>query len=76
MHQELSVEDKVTAFNNIINDLFDKHAPYKKITFSKFGRKPKWLTEDISILQGKRDLAFDEWKGNPKNLKLKKIIKL
>ena len=75
MHDELSVNDKVTAFNSIINDLFDKHAPYKKITFSKFGRKPKWLTEEISILQGKRDLAFDEWKGNPKNVKLKNTYK-
>ena len=71
----LSVEDKVTIFNNITHQLFDKHAPYKQITFSKFGRKPKWLTEDITVLQAKRDQAHFEWKKDTKNTKLKNTYK-
>ena len=71
----MSVEDKVTVFNNIMRDLFDKHAPFKQITLSKFGRKPKWLTEDILVLQGKRDQAYSEWKKDIKNNKLKYAYK-
>ena len=71
----MSVGDKVTVFNNIMHDLFNKHAPYKQITFSKFGRKPKWLTEPISVLQCKRDQAYSEWKKDTKNIKLKNTFK-
>ena len=71
----LSVEDKVTVFNNILEDLFNKHAPYKQITFSKFGRRPKWLTESILVLQAKRDQAYSEWKKDRKNIKLKNTYK-
>lgn len=56
MEDTLSVEEKVTVFNNILNDLFNKHAPYKKVTISKFGRRPKWLTEDIQVLQKKNEI--------------------
>ena len=67
------MDEKVTVFNNVINDLFNKHAPFKKKYFNKFGRKPTWLTDDIRVLHAKRDCAYSEWK-NEVNLNLKRKL--
>ena len=61
-NDNLSVDEKTTVLSDIINQLFDKHAPFKKCYFSKFGRRPTWLTDDIRVLQAKRDCAYTAWK--------------
>lgn len=64
-NDNLSVNEKVSVLNNIVifvYELFDKHAPFKKRYFSKFGRRPKWLTDDTRVLQAKRDCAYSAWK--------------
>ena len=74
----LSLDEKVTVFNNIVSELFDKHAPFKKRYFNKFGRRPSRLTDDLRVLQAKRDCVYSEWKSEinrDNKLKLYKTYK-
>ena len=74
--EELDTENKVTVFNNIITELFDKHAPYKQFR-PKFGRTP-WLTEEIKKIMDDRDtfkIIFNRDRNNVEALNNYKELK-
>nr|XP_049696266.1 uncharacterized protein LOC126054490 [Helicoverpa armigera] len=55
-----SVNDKVTIFNNLVNKLYDVHAPIKKV---RIKRPPApWMTSLIKIAMRRRDRAFRKFK--------------
>lgn len=51
-----NIDNKVELINNMMTQLFDKHAPVKT-TQTKFKPAP-WLTNDIRHLMTQRDLAY------------------
>jgi hypothetical protein len=56
--------------------LFDKHAPFKKCYFNKFGQGAfLMITDDIRVLQAKRDCAYSEWKSEVNRFRKAKLKK-
>jgi len=63
-----SIDEKVELFNNLINTIFDKHAPFITRTFT--GPYKPWHTQTIKDLMRRRDNARKQFKrtNDPDNL--------
>ena len=58
-----SVDEKVELLNKLIIQLYDKHAPIKKIRI-KHPASP-WITDEIKVLMAKRDKLKSKFKTAP-----------
>lgn len=52
---------KVSLFNTYLNDILNKHVPYKTVKVNKVN---PWFNSDIRLAMKKRDLAYSTWKGS------------
>lgn len=59
---EISLDRKVSCFNNIVRDLFDKHVPWKSRRVTR--PAAPWLSEDLKCLMKKRDSLYRRYKLN------------
>nr|XP_026500143.1 uncharacterized protein LOC113403771 [Vanessa tameamea] len=58
-----TIDEKLELFNSSLNDLFDKHAPFRPIKLKHL--PAPWLSQDIRKLMKKRDRAKSKFKLNP-----------
>ncbi|KAJ8732167.1 hypothetical protein PYW08_014897 [Mythimna loreyi] len=57
-----TVDDKVSVFNNIVTELYDRHAPVRRV---KLKRPPApWMNQEILMAMRRRDRAFRRFKGD------------
>ena len=60
VYHQYDINSKIAALNQIITDIFDKHAPMKKV---KAKRPPTpWFTKEIKLLMKSRDRAYSVFK--------------
>ncbi|KAJ4426946.1 hypothetical protein ANN_26745 [Periplaneta americana] len=58
----VTVDEKLTAFNNMVMQLFDKHAPLRKRRATH--RPAPWMTDNIRNLMASRDAAYRKYRHN------------
>lgn len=61
---------KVSLFNSYLNDILNKHVPYKTVRVNKIN---PWFNAEIRLAMKKRDKAYNAWK-NSKLLTDKKVF--
>ena len=64
--REDELDKKATIFENIFNDVLDKHAPFR--TFTVKHPKTPWLTSEIKKLMNERDKQKNRFNSIKKNL--------
>ena len=62
VYKQLTLNSKVEAFNSIVTDLFDKHAPWKSRRVTR--PAAPWLSSDIKKLMHDRDTAYRRLRKN------------
>lgn len=54
------VDSKLEKFNDLLIDLFNKHAPERTVRITK--KKAPWITENIKLIMSNRDKALSKYK--------------
>lgn len=63
-----TIDEKLSIFNSLLIELYDKHAPLRPIKLKH--RPAPWITEDIRALMKKRNAAKSKYKLKPNDLNL------